>query len=120
MVEVSASILTVEKGREAETFLTLEKSKIDYFHIDVMDGKFVMKDTYHDMVEYSSYLKRISNLPMDIHLMVEDVKTAIEVFSTVEPNIITFHLEACKDKEQVMEYQTNKRKRSKSWNCSKT
>lgn len=103
MVEVSASILTVEKGREAETFLTLEKSKIDYFHIDVMDGKFVMKDTYHDMVEYSSYLKRISNLPMDIHLMVEDVKTAIEVFSTVEPNIITFHLEACKDKGQVME-----------------
>ena len=62
-----------------------------------------MKDTYHDMVEYSSYLKRISNLPIDIHLMVEDVKTAIEVFSTVEPNIITFHLEACKDKEQVME-----------------
>ena len=103
MVEISASILTVEKGREAETFLTLEKSKIDYFHIDVMDGKFVMKDTYHEMVEYSSYLKRISNLPMDIHLMVEDVKTAIEVFSTVEPNIITFHLEACKDKEQVME-----------------
>lgn len=102
MVEVSASILTVEKGREAETFLTLEKSKIDYFHIDVMDGKFVMKDTYHDMVEYSSYLKRISNLPIDIHLMVEDVKTAIEVFSTVEPNIITFHLEACKDKEDVM------------------
>ena len=104
MVEVSASILTVEKGREAETFLTLEKSKIDYFHIDVMDGKFVMKDTYHDMVEYSSYLKRISNLPMDIHLMVEDVKTAIEVFSTVEPNIITFHYEACKDKEEVMKY----------------
>ena len=31
MVEISASILTVEKGREAETFLTLEKSKIDYF-----------------------------------------------------------------------------------------
>lgn len=104
MVEVSASILTVEKGREAETFLTLEKSKIDYFHIDVMDGKFVMKDTYHDMVEYSSYLKRISNLPMDIHLMVEDVKTAIEVFSTVEPNIITFHLEACKDEKEVFEH----------------
>ena len=35
--------------------------------------------------------------------MLENVKTAIEVFSTVEPNIITFHLEACKDKEQVME-----------------
>ena len=36
MIEISTSILTVEKGKEAETFFTLEKSKTDYFHIDVM------------------------------------------------------------------------------------
>ena len=103
MIEISTSILTVEKGTEAEVFFALEKSKTDYFHIDVMDGRFVEKDTYQKMLEYSSYIKRISNLPMDVHLMVEDVKTAIKIFSTVEPNIITFHLEACKDKEEVME-----------------
>ena len=103
MIEVSTSILTVEKGKEAETFFALEKSKTDYFHIDVMDGKFVEKDTYQDMLEYSSYIKRISNLPMDVHLMVTDIKKAIEDFSAVEPNIITFHLEACKNKEEVME-----------------
>ena len=103
MVEISTSILTVEKGNEAETFFALEKSKTDYFHIDVMDGKFVEKDTYQKMLEYSSYIKRISNLPMDVHLMVEDVKSAIEEFSAVEPNIITFHLEACKNKDEVME-----------------
>lgn len=103
MIEVSTSILTVEKGKEAETFLTLEKSKTDYFHIDVMDGKFVEKDTYQKMIEYGNYIKRISNLPIDVHLMVEDVKTAIEEFSAVEPNIITFHLEACKSKEETME-----------------
>ncbi len=102
MVEISTSILTVQKGREAEVFFALEKAKTDYFHIDVMDGKFVEKDTYKDMIEYSSYIKRISNLPLDIHLMVEDVETGIEVFSAVEPNIITFHLEACKNKEEVM------------------
>ena len=102
MIEVSTSILTVEKGKEAETFFALEKSKTDYFHIDVMDGKFVEKDTYQNMLEYSSYIRRISNLPMDIHLMVEDVETGIEVFSAVEPNIITFHLEVCKNKEEVM------------------
>ena len=102
MIEVSTSILTVEKGKEAETFFALEKSKTDYFHIDVMDGKFVEKDTYQNMLEYSSYIRRISNLPMDVHLMVEDVETGIEVFSAVEPNIITFHLEACKNKEEVM------------------
>ena len=40
-----------------ETFLKLlEKAKTDYFHIDVMDGKFVQKDTYKDMLEYSSYI----------------------------------------------------------------
>lgn len=103
MVEISTSILTVEKGKEAETFFALEKSKTDYFHIDVMDGKFVEKDTYQNMLEYSSYIKRISNLPMDVHLMVEDVKKAVEEFSAVEPNIITFHYEACKNKEEVME-----------------
>lgn len=103
MVEISTSILTVEEGAEAETFFALEKSKTDYFHIDVMDGKFVEKDTYQKMLEYSSYIRRISNLPIDVHLMVEDVKSAIEDFSSVEPNIITFHLEACKSKEEVME-----------------
>ena len=103
MIEISTSILTVEKGKEAETFFALEKSKTDYFHIDVMDGKFVERDTYQDMLEYSNYIKRISNLPMDVHLMVTDVKKAIDDFSVVEPNIITFHLEACKNKEEVME-----------------
>ena len=55
------------------------------------------------MLEVSSYIKRISNLPMDVHLMVEDVKKGINDFSTVEPNIITFHLEACKDEKEVFE-----------------
>ena len=102
MVEISTSILSVETGNEAETFLLLEKSKTDYFHIDVMDGKFVKQDTYQKMIQYSNYIKRISNLPLDVHLMVEDVETGIEVFSTDEPNIITFHLEACKTKEDVI------------------
>lgn len=102
MIEVSTSILNVEKGKEAETFLALEKSKTDYFHIDVMDGEFVEKNTYQSMLEYSSYIRRISNLPMDIHLMVKDIETGIEAFSAMEPNIITFHLEACKNKEEVM------------------
>ena len=101
MVEISTSILSMEQGNEAETILALEKAKTDYFHIDVMDGKFVEKDTYNKMREYAEYIKRISNLPMDVHLMVEDVEKAIEDFSAVEPNIITFHLEACKTEEEV-------------------
>ena len=104
MVEISTSILNVKKGKESETFFRLERAKTDYFHIDVMDGKFVEKDTYEKMLEYASYIKRISNLPQDVHLMVEDVKTAIDDFLSVEPNIITFHLEACKNKEEIYKY----------------
>lgn len=104
MIEISTSILSVKKGEEAETFFKLEKAKTDYFHIDVMDGKFVEKDTYDKMLEYASYIKRISNLPLDVHLMVENIDEAIEDFLAVEPNIITFHYEACKDKEEVMKY----------------
>ena len=103
MVEISTSILSVKKGEESKTFFALEKAKTDYFHIDVMDGKFVEKDTYQKMLEYASYIKRISNLPLDIHLMVEDINTAIDDFASVEPNIITFHYEACKNKEEVMD-----------------
>lgn len=103
MVEISTSVLSVEKGKEAQIFLNLETAKTDYFHIDVMDGKFVEKDTYSQMLEYASYIKRISNLPLDVHLMVEDIKDAINDFVTIEPNIITFHYEACKNKEEVFE-----------------
>lgn len=103
MVEVSTSILSMQNSKEAETFLALEKAKTDYFHIDVMDGKFVEKDTYKKMLGYAEYIKRLSNLPLDIHLMVEDVDQAINDFEAVEPNIITFHYEACTNDEEVME-----------------
>lgn len=104
MVEISTSILSVKRGEESKTFFGLEKAKTDYFHIDVMDGKFVEKNTYKRMLEYASYIKRISNIPLDIHLMVENISDAIDDFSSVDPNIITFHYEACKDKEEVMKY----------------
>ena len=103
MVEISTSILSVKKGEESKTFFALEKAKTDYFHIDVMDGNFVEKDTYQKMLEYSSYIKRISNLPLDVHLMVNDIKKAVDDFIAVDPNVITFHLEACKSEEEVFE-----------------
>lgn len=104
MYEVSTSILNAEKGKEAETILALEKARTDYIHIDVMDGEFVKKNTYKKMLELSSYVRRISNMPLDVHFMVKDVETAINVFSPVEANLMTFHLEACKDEEEVFKF----------------
>lgn len=104
MYEISTSILNIEKGKEAEIILALEKARTDYIHIDVMDGEFVEKNTYKKMLELSSYVRRISNMPLDVHLMVKDVETAISVFAPVEANLITFHLEVCKDEEEVFKF----------------
>ena len=56
------------------------------------------------MIKTASYIKRISSMPIDVHLMVEDVKKGIDDFLSIDPNIITFHLEACKDEEEVFKF----------------
>lgn len=103
MVEVSTSLLSVKKEDIITTIYDLETAHTDYFHIDVMDGKFVENNTSRLMLEYSEYIKQISNIPLDVHLMVKDVKSYVTSYLGLNPNIITFHLEACKDKNEVME-----------------
>lgn len=100
-IEVSTSILQVNKNDIIKVIYNLETAHTDYFHIDVMDGEFVKNDTTDLMREYSEYIKQISNIPLDVHLMVNDVKSYIISYGSFEPNIITFHLEACKDKTEV-------------------
>lgn len=104
MVEVSVSILNVKEDKAIQTLYNLETSGINYFHIDVMDGKFVKNDTTNKMLEFSEYLNQISNLPLDVHLMVEDVESYIKSFAIFDPNIITFHLETAKNKEEVFKW----------------
>jgi len=103
MVEVSTSLLSIKKENALATIYELELAKTDYFHIDVMDGKFVEKDTRNEMLEYSTIIKNVSNIPMDVHLMVEDIKENILDYIGLEPNIITFHLEAVNNKEEILE-----------------
>lgn len=101
MVEISTSILNVERENANKIIYGLEVAHTDYFHIDVMDGKFVAKDTREIMKEYTALVKQISNIPIDVHLMVEDVKEYINEYISFMPNIITFHIEATKSKEEV-------------------
>ena len=102
MVEVSTSILSVEED-SIKIFYNLEIAKTDYFHIDVMDKEFVPNYTSEKMQKFSSEIKQISNLPLDVHLMVKDIKSYIDSYIPFEPSIITFHLEACKNKKEVLD-----------------
>lgn len=104
MVEISTSILSIKKENAIKTLYDLESAKIDYFHIDVMDGKFVENNTNDTMIEYCEYLNSITNTPLDIHLMVSDVKDYIKRYIVYEPNIITFHIEAAKDIKEAKEW----------------
>ena len=103
MVEVSTSILSIDKENAIKTLYNIETAKTDYFHIDVMDGKFVKDNTNDVMLEYCEYLNSITTVPLDVHLMVEDVEQYIKSYLVFEPNNITFHYEACKNKEEVYE-----------------
>lgn len=102
-MEISTSILTVEKENATKIFYDLEVAKTDYYHIDIMDGKFVEKNTEELMYEYANTIKQISNVPLDVHLMVENVKENIERYIPLEPNIITFHYEVCQDNKEIEE-----------------
>lgn len=101
MVEISASLLSLEKENAIRTLYNLEAAKINYFHIDVMDGKFVEKNTTEIMKDYALTISHISNLGLDVHLMVENVEEFIDEYSMLEPEFITFHIEAVKDNERV-------------------
>lgn len=101
-MEVSTSVLTVKKDNCVKTFYNLEAAGTDYFHIDVMDGKFVEDDTSGLMREYCEYLNSITNVPLDVHLMVSDVMSYINSYMVFEPRCITIHYEAAKDKDELM------------------
>ena len=103
MVEISTSLLSAKRDKIIDTIYDLEKAKTDYFHIDVMDGEFVKNNTHDTMLEYCEYLDHISKVPLDVHLMVKDIKNYVDSYLIFNPNIITIHYEACKDNTEVME-----------------
>lgn len=53
------------------------------------------------MYLFTNEIKQISNIPLDVHFMVENIKENIDRYLKFKPHIITFHLEACKNKEEA-------------------
>jgi len=103
MVEVSTSLLSAKEENIIQTIYDLEVAKTDYFHIDVMDGKFVENDTTEKMRKYTEYIKNVSSLPIDVHLMVNNVENYIKEYLNMDVNCITFQIEACKSKKHLQE-----------------
>ena len=102
-MEIATSILNVKEAESIKTFYRLEIAHTDYFHIDVMDGNFVKNNTIELMERYADSLKNITNLPLDIHLMVKEIKKYVDEFASCMPRNITFHIEATENKEEAIQ-----------------
>ncbi|MEX1378208.1 MAG: ribulose-phosphate 3-epimerase [Eubacteriales bacterium] len=92
MVKISASILKADFTQLGKVVKELESAKSDYIHLDVMDGCFVDTITFGPkMVED---IKKITRLPLDVHLMITNPKKHIESFVKAGADNITIHQEA--------------------------
>lgn len=104
-MEISLSILDLELDKDFKNKISvLDNTKILSYHIDVMTNEFVGRDTVNSMYSKASNIRNITKKDINIHLMTEDIKRNIELFSFLNPNSITFHLEAVNSKEDVKKY----------------
>ncbi|MEY4515040.1 MAG: hypothetical protein RLZZ450_7162 [Pseudomonadota bacterium] len=90
---ISPSILSADFARLGEEVTALERAGADWAHVDVMDGRFVPNMTIGPLVV--SALKRVTKLPLDVHLMIVEPERYIEDFAKAGADVITVHAEAC-------------------------
>jgi ribulose-phosphate 3-epimerase len=93
MKKIAPSILSADFGRLKEEILAVEAAGADYIHIDVMDGHFVPNITIGPVVVEA--VRKITNLPLDVHLMIEQPDLYIPDFAKAGADILSVHFETC-------------------------
>jgi len=92
MVKIAPSILSADFGRLGEEIQAVAIGGADYIHVDVMDGHFVPNITIGPLVTVAA--RRATELPVDVHLMIENPDQYIPEFAQAGADIITVHQEA--------------------------
>ncbi|MFW6387208.1 MAG: ribulose-phosphate 3-epimerase [Thermodesulfobacteriota bacterium] len=92
MAKISPSILSADFARLGEEVQAVEQGGADYIHVDVMDGHFVPNITIGAPVVKA--LRPVTDLPLDVHLMIEHPDAYIPDFAAAGADIITVHQEA--------------------------
>ncbi len=96
-VKVSPSILSADFAHLGEDVAMIERAGADWVHVDVMDGHFVPNLTMG--IPMMKGLKRSTDLPLDVHLMISNPLRQIPWFLEAGADIVTFHVEAVDEGE---------------------
>ena len=100
-IKLAPSILSADFSRLGEQVAEVAKAGADYIHVDVMDGHFVPNITIGAPVVAS--LRSWTNLPLDVHLMIEQPEAHISQFAEAGADIITVHVEAATHLHRLVE-----------------
>ncbi len=98
---ISPSILSADFANLERDIKKVELAGADWLHIDVMDGHFVPNITIGIPVVKS--IKKVSNIPLDVHLMIENPAKYAESFIQAGADILTFHYEAMKSENEILQ-----------------
>ncbi len=93
MKKIAPSILSADFSRLGDEVRAVEKAGADVIHVDVMDGHFVPNITIGPLVVQG--LKKLTSLPLDVHLMIDNPERYIESFAQAGSDWITIHAEVC-------------------------
>lgn len=94
MVKIAPSLLSADFSDLKGQVNQVEQAGADWVHLDVMDGHFVPNITFGPLVVRS--IRKLTKLPFDTHLMIEDADKYVEDFRKAGSDIITVHVEACR------------------------
>ena len=90
---VAPSLLAADFTRLREEIELVNQSEADWFHLDVMDGRFVPNITFGMFIIEA--INKMAQKPLDVHLMIAEPEKYIEAFRKAGAQVITVHLEAC-------------------------
>ncbi len=92
-IKIAPSFLTADFARLGEEVHAAEEAGADYLHLDVMDGRFVPPISFGAIVVEA--ISKLTSLPLDVHLMVEQPEIKLEAFAQAGAQILNVHVEAC-------------------------